>query len=102
MAERGITTPSLAFRIGSEIGRWPAPMKAGSAILAVIILAGIFAPVLVSSDPLAQDLGNTLQPPSLAHPFGTDNFGRDVLTRVLYGIRIDLPFGFLTTYVPMI
>ncbi len=77
-------------------------LKTGSAILIVIGLAGIFAPILTPYDPFSQDLANALLAPSLAHPFGTDNFGRDVLTRVLYGIRIDLPFGFFTTYVPLV
>jgi peptide/nickel transport system permease protein len=43
-----------------------------------------------------------LHPPSLAHPFGTDNFGRDLLARVLYGAAIDLQIGFITTYVPLV
>ena len=92
----------MSGRVASEFGRWPATLRMGSLMLVVIALAGVFAPMLTAFDPYSQDLNNTLQPPSLAHPFGTDNFGRDVLTRVLWGIRIDLPFGFFTTYVPMI
>lgn len=95
-------TFSLSRRVVNEFNRWPVTLKAGSIMLVVIVLAGIFAPMLLPYEPYRQDLNNTLQPPSLAHPFGTDNFGRDVLIRVLWGIRIDLPFGFLTTYVPMI
>jgi peptide/nickel transport system permease protein len=89
-------------RIADEWNRWPMTLRVGSIMLVVIVLVGIFAPMFLPYDPYSQDLGSTLQPPSLAHPFGTDNFGRDVLIRVLWGIRIDLPFGFLTTYVPMI
>jgi peptide/nickel transport system permease protein len=92
----------LASRVAIEIARWPSTLKIGAILLLIIALAGIFAPVLVPYGPDTQDLGNALLPPSLAHPFGTDNFGRDVLTRVLYGIRVNLPFGFITTYVPMI
>ena len=44
----------------------------------------------------------SLQPPSLAHPFGTDNLGRDIFSRVIYGARIDLTIGFVTTYVPFV
>lgn len=92
----------LRRRLAEEFSRWPMTLKIGSIMFLGIVLAGIFAPWLVPYDPYTQDLNNTLQPPSLTHPFGTDNFGRDVLTRVLFGIRIDLPFGFLTTYVPMV
>ena len=102
MAKSSTATVPMPRRVAEEVSRWPMTLKIGSAMMAVIVLAGMFAPILVPYDPYTQDLGNTLLPPSLAHPFGTDNFGRDVLTRVLYGIRIDLPFGFLTTYVPMI
>jgi peptide/nickel transport system permease protein len=69
--------------------------------MAAIVAAGVFAPLLTPYDPYAQDLAGALQPPSWAHPFGTDNFGRDVLARVLYGTRIDLLIGFFTTYVPL-
>ncbi len=48
--------------------------------------------------PDQQDLVAALQPPSLAHPFGTDQLGRDILSRVIYGTRIDFSFGFITTY----
>lgn len=85
----------------AELSKWPSSLKIGSSILAVIVLAGVFAPWLTPYDPFAQDLTQFLLPPSWAHPFGTDMVGRDVLARVLYGIRIDLEIGFLATYVPM-
>jgi peptide/nickel transport system permease protein len=88
-------------RLARELARWPATLKIGAVLLTAIVLAGIFAPILTPYDPYSQDFLNTLLAPSLAHPFGTDNFGRDVLTRVLYGIRVDLPIGFFTTYVPL-
>jgi peptide/nickel transport system permease protein len=91
----------LAQAVRIELGKWPSSLKIGSSILAVIVLAGIFAPWLTPYDPFAQDLTQFLLPPSWAHPFGTDMVGRDVLARVLYGIRIDLEIGFLATYVPM-
>ncbi len=92
---------TLPQRVSGELARWPATLMSGTAILVAIVLAGLFAPVLTSYDPYSQDLANALQPPSWIHPFGTDNFGRDVLTRVIYGIRVDLPIGFFTTYVPL-
>lgn len=92
---------NLPSRLASEFARWPMTLKIGTCMLTFIVLAGLLAPVLTPYDPYSQDFLNTLLPPSIAHPFGTDNFGRDLLARVLYGIRIDLPIGFFTTYVPM-
>jgi len=51
---------------------------------------GLFAPLLTSHDPYAQDLSQMLLPPSSAHLFGTDEYGRDLFTRVLYGARLSL------------
>src|SRR5262249_31445476 len=87
--------------VSAELAKWPASLKIGGAMLALIALAGILAPWLAPYDPYEQDLVNFLQPPSWAHPFGTDMVGRDVFSRVLYGIRIDLQIGFFATYVPM-
>ena len=64
--------------------------RVGVACLAVIVLmygAGLFAPVVTPYDYNDQDLTITKQGPSLAHPFGTDRLGRDILTRIIYGLR---------------
>ncbi len=92
----------LLARAGRELAHWPLTLKIGSAIVGIIILAGLFAPLIAPYDPYHQDFMSALQPPSLVHPFGTDMIGRDVFSRVLYGIRIDMQIGFFTTYVPMI
>ncbi len=92
----------LLHGMSREVARWPRTLKIGTTIVGAIILAGLFAPVIAPYDPYYQDFMNALQPPSLAHPFGTDMVGRDVFSRVLYGIRIDMQIGFFTTYVPMI
>lgn len=61
------------------------PMLAiGTALLLAFLLAALLAPWIAPFDPIAQDGSIRLQPPSLAHPFGTDNFGRDVLSRVIW------------------
>lgn len=67
------------------------PVTAGAfALFAVIVLLALFGPWLAPYDPLATDAVNALQPPSLAHPFGTDHLGRDVLSRVIVATRLDL------------
>jgi peptide/nickel transport system permease protein len=74
----------------------------GGAMIGAIILAALLAPLISPYEPQKQDYAITQQPPSLAHPFGTDNFGRDVLTRVLYGARIDLRVGLISVIPPFI
>lgn len=65
----------------------------GMAILLTIILVAIFADMLAPCDPYLQVYAEALQPPSAAHLFGTDEFGRDIFSRVLYGARISLLVG---------
>src|SRR5215207_7060132 len=77
---------------------WPFSLKVGASIVTVVALLGLLAPVLTPYDPIVGNLSEALQPPSLTHPFGTDNFGRDLLARVLYGAAIDLQIGFIATY----
>lgn len=68
----------------------PPPLRSGIILLLAIVLPVLLAPWLVCHDPLTQDLAMRLQPPSLAHPCGTDGLGRDVLARLLYGARATL------------
>lgn len=84
-------------------GRLPRPVAhafsdtvtvvAGS-VVALVILLALFAPLLTPYDPAEQDAVRSLENPSWSHPFGTDQFGRDILTRILYGARISLMIGF--------
>jgi peptide/nickel transport system permease protein len=76
----------------------PAILRSGrglTALLLVIVIVGsaVFAPFLAPYDPAVQDLANKLQPPNREHWLGTDQFGRDVLSRILYGGRISLVTG---------
>ena len=72
---------------------------AGVVICLFWIVAAILAPVIAPYDPIAQDLTIRLQPPSAAHIFGTDNFGRDIFSRVIYGGRYSLLAGCLTVII---
>jgi peptide/nickel transport system permease protein len=65
----------------------------GAAVMAVFILMAVFAPLIAPYDPLQQDLAGKFAPPSRAHPFGQDELGRDILSRVIYGARISLTAG---------
>src|SRR5690606_33855179 len=62
----------------------------GAIISALVAVAVVLGPMISPYDSDAMDMTAMLAPPSLAHPFGTDTMGRDVLTRVLYGARLSL------------
>jgi peptide/nickel transport system permease protein len=64
--------------------------KVGLAILAVLIVVAIFAPLIAPYDPEAIDTSRILAAPNLAHPFGSDALGRDVLSRVIFAFRVSL------------
>lgn len=66
----------------------------GGILLLIIILMAIFAPFVAPYDPVKQNIRNRLQGPSREHILGTDQFGRDTFSRVVYGARISLRVGF--------
>jgi peptide/nickel transport system permease protein len=69
------------------------PAMIGSAIVLLFALASIFAPYVTSYDPEETELDIMLEPPSIQHLMGTDELGRDLLTRLLYGGRVSLSIG---------
>ena len=71
----------------------------GGIIILFFIFVAIAGPYLVKTDPLAQNLLNKLQPPSKEHWFGTDNFGRDIFSRIVHGTGLTLTVGFLSVAV---
>lgn len=84
-------------------GKWNAPLVFGLVLFAIIVLAAICAPVLTPYDPIDQDLKHALLAPGApGHPLGTDALGRDVLSRLLYGARVDLRVGVLAVVSPFI
>jgi peptide/nickel transport system permease protein len=62
-------------------------------LLIVLALMAIFAPLIAPYDPTYQDYSAVLAEPSFAHPFGTDEYGRDILSRIIYGARVSLSIG---------
>jgi len=70
----------------------------GLIIMILLILTAVFASFIAPYNPNEQDLMNALQSPSLEHIFGTDQFGRDIFSRVIYGSRISLQVGFLVVF----
>ncbi|MBW2061467.1 MAG: ABC transporter permease [Deltaproteobacteria bacterium] len=62
----------------------------GFAVILLVLICAIFAPWLAPHDPLAMDIDNMLSGPSWVHPLGTDQMGRDTLSRIIYGSRVAL------------
>jgi peptide/nickel transport system permease protein len=73
----------------------------GIGILVAAALAAICAPLIAPYDPNQIDLESRLLPPSLDHVMGTDTFGRDIASRVIYAIQLDLQVIFVITYAPL-
>lgn len=96
------TADRLRKRARSE-RRWArVTLWVGLAIVAVVVFVSAAAPLLGFVHPDQQNLAQALRPPSWEHPFGTDTLGRDILTRVVYGGRIDITFGVVGTVFPFI
>ncbi len=74
----------------------------GAALVAMVIGVAVFGPLLDPYNPVENNYEAAVQPPSAAHPFGTDKFGRDQLSRVITGTRIDLSVGIVCTLIPAI
>ncbi|HCX96872.1 MAG TPA: glutathione ABC transporter permease [Spirochaetaceae bacterium] len=89
MAEKTIT-PFMIF--WQKFKKQKSAMVAGIFIF-FLILAAIFAPFIAPYDPYAIDYGNAMMPPSPQHWAGTDIYGRDILSRIIYGARISLTVG---------
>jgi peptide/nickel transport system permease protein len=66
----------------------------GAVIVAVMVAFAVLAPVITPGDPYSMNVSERLKPPSHGHVFGTDNFGRDLFSRVAYGLRTSLVVGF--------
>jgi peptide/nickel transport system permease protein len=75
--------------------------KIGATILGVLVLAAILAPLIAPYGQNELDFNNILSGPSLQHLFGTDSVGRDVFSRSLYALRIDLAIVVFVTYIPL-
>ncbi|QND40961.1 ABC transporter permease (plasmid) [Rhizobium leguminosarum bv. viciae] len=71
-------------------------------LLLFFVLLAIGAPIVAPYDPIMQNAEVRLQAPSLLHPFGTDNFGRDILSRVIWGARLDLQMALIGVIFPFL
>ena len=93
MAEpTGSARPARARQVWIHLLRRP-NARIGLVIVVAVVALAALAPYLTPHDPIRQNMRARFLPPSLEHPFGTDEFGRDLFTRVAYGARISLQVG---------
>lgn len=104
MAERALPSPRVIAGTRPGIGTllWRMVRRRritgiGGALILLAVVAALAAPLLSSYDPNALNVTDRLLPPGQSHPFGTDEFGRDILSRTLYGARLSLLVGALVT-----
>jgi peptide/nickel transport system permease protein len=74
----------------------------GLVIVSVVVLAAVFAPIVSPYDPYEINMAESLSPPSAAHPFGTDVFGRDIMSRLVYGARVSMEVSVLSRLISLV
>jgi peptide/nickel transport system permease protein len=99
MSAGAMSLPSAGWK--TFLGR-RTMLVVGASILFLFLLMAVAAPLVAPYDPILQDGTSRLQSPSFSHPFGTDNFGRDILSRIIWGARIDLQIAFLGVAFPFV
>ncbi len=89
-----MTGYSLAYQFWIRFKKNSLSVAGGAIVLALFLIA-VFAPLLSPYDPNDIDRKHILEPPGIKHPFGTDDLGRDILSRMIWGARISLAVGFV-------
>jgi peptide/nickel transport system permease protein len=93
---------AIAAMLPASLPKLPLPLVLGGLVIGIWVALALCAPWAAPYDPIAQDLAATLQPPSAAHWLGTDNFGRDILSRVIWGARVDLQIAIVGVVFPFL
>lgn len=92
---QGLTHASLRRLIFREMFRSPLTVL-GLAVVLIVVIVAVIAPIIAPYNPMEINFGAVTMGPSSSHLLGTDDMGRDILSRIIYGSRIDLIVGFLT------
>ena len=100
-------TPSRPARNQTAASVWLRRMQNRQVVLGLVIIAGLYlvallAPLLAPHGPNEQILLDRLKPPSWEHPFGTDSFGRDIFSRVIWGARVSLAVSLVATLITVV
>lgn len=97
---KSMQTDSIGTRGLRHIRKYPA-LWAGVLILAIFLVLIVAAPQIATHEPMVQDLSNRLSPPSADHLFGTDELGRDIFSRTIYGAQISLPMALVVVTISL-
>src|SRR6202011_5187185 len=95
--EGGLMRRPLSLRLRRLRQRCRAGSRRAFAFLAVVVALAVFPRLAVRDDPVRMDPDAVLSAPSIVHPFGTDQFGRDILCRVVFGAQTSLSYALLAT-----
>src|SRR5215212_1869900 len=99
----GQLTPLARSGARPQLIRWRGRnLILGAMMIACLVAVAVFAPVIAPHGPQDTDYGARLVPPNREHPFGTDNLGRDIFSRVLHGASIDLQVGIISVVPPFL
>ncbi|MBP0616847.1 ABC transporter permease [Jiella mangrovi] len=94
--------PQRSWRSRFKVAGLPATLIVGGLVLFASLVLAVVPSLFAPYDPAAMDYNSILAAPSLAHPFGTDSFGRDVLSRVIHAYTIDMQIAVFATTGPLI
>ena len=97
----GPEAPATRLRLAWRRAARRPPALAGAAVVLLYLLLALGAPWIAPVDPLRTDWGQIRKAPSATHPFGTDDLGRDILSRVVYGTRISMQAGVFSIFLAM-
>lgn len=97
-----VSAPHIRMRIFPNFNKQPPAIYFGLGIVLFWLVVAIFANFISPYDPIWQDYSAVLEGPSATHFFGTDNYGRDIFSRVLYSARIDLQMGIFGVFLPFV
>jgi peptide/nickel transport system permease protein len=103
-ARAEVITPPARARVRADSRVWPVLRQlrknrgasAGGVLLLVLALMALFAPVVAPYDPVRTNYGDALTGPSLKHLLGTDNYGRDMFSRIVFGARLSMSVGLIS------
>jgi len=100
----GAFTPSGASLVRDFVRRlWRVRLAGvGLVIVGIVVITALFAPLLAPYDPTQKNTRNLLKAPTLQHPLGTDELGRDTLSRVIYGARVSLEVGIIAVGISLV
>ena len=97
-----VTVAFTEFMVRRRGGKRRVSFAVGIVLLVGFLLMAFFPGLFTPYDPLAFDMQAIMHAPNWAHPFGTDNFGRDILSRTIWATRIDMQIAIFSTIFPLV